>query len=48
MIRKGRFPAVTTSFTPDLAVDHGFLTHPLERLLEGGAKAFVMLGSLGK
>src|SRR5512145_452452 len=48
MIWSGLFPAVTTPFTPDLAVDHGFLSHHLERLLEGGANAFVMLGSLGE
>jgi len=48
MIWKGLFPAVTTPFTPDLAVDHGCLSRHLERLLEGGAKAFVMLGSLGE
>jgi 4-hydroxy-tetrahydrodipicolinate synthase len=48
MIWKGLFPAVTTPFTPDLAVDHAFLARHLERMLAGGAKAFVMLGSLGE
>lgn len=48
MIWKGVFPAVTTPFTPELAVDHAFLASHLERMLEGGAKAFVMLGSLGE
>ncbi len=48
MIWKGVFPAVTTPFTPDLAVDHAFLASHLERMLAGGAKAFVMLGSLGE
>jgi 1-pyrroline-4-hydroxy-2-carboxylate deaminase len=48
MIWKGVFPAVTTPFTPDLSVDHGFLAAHLERLIQGGAQAFVMLGSLGE
>ena len=48
MIWKGVFPAVTTPFTPDLAVDHAFLAMHLERMLQGGAQAFVMLGSLGE
>lgn len=48
MIWKGIFPAVTTPFTPDLAVDHAFLAKHLERMLQGGARAFVMLGSLGE
>ena len=48
MIWQGVFPAVTTPFTPELAVDHAFLTQHLERMLRGGVKAMVMLGSLGE
>lgn len=48
MIWKGIYPAVTTPFTPDLRVDHAFLARHLERLFQGGAQAFVMLGSLGE
>lgn len=48
MIWRGVFPAATTPFTPDLAVDHAFLGRHLERMAEGGASAFVMLGSLGE
>ena len=48
MIWKGVFAAVTTPFAPDLSVDHAFLTRHLERMLVGGVKAFVMLGSLGE
>jgi 1-pyrroline-4-hydroxy-2-carboxylate deaminase len=48
MIWKGVFAAVTTPFAPDLSVDHGFLAEHLERMLAGGVKAFVMLGSLGE
>ena len=48
MIWKGVFAAVTTPFTQDLAVDHGFLARHLERMLAGGVQAFVMLGSLGE
>jgi 1-pyrroline-4-hydroxy-2-carboxylate deaminase len=48
MIWKGVFAAVTTPFTADLNVDHGFLARHLERMLQGGVKAFVLLGSLGE
>jgi 1-pyrroline-4-hydroxy-2-carboxylate deaminase len=48
MIWKGVIPAVTTPFTPTLSVDHAFLAKHLERMLEAGVKAFVMLGSLGE
>ena len=47
MIWQGVFSAVTTPFTADLAVDHDFLAKHLERMLAGGVKAFVLLGSLG-
>lgn len=48
MIWQGLFSAVTTPFTADLAVAHDFLAQRLERMLEGGVKAFVLLGSLGE
>lgn len=44
----GVFPAITTPFTIDGAVDHIFLAHHVERLLEAGSGAIVPLGSLGE
>jgi 1-pyrroline-4-hydroxy-2-carboxylate deaminase len=45
---KGVMPAITTSFTEDLAVDHGFLTKHCRWLLDHGCSGIVALGSLGE
>jgi 1-pyrroline-4-hydroxy-2-carboxylate deaminase len=45
---KGVIPAMTTSFTSDLAVDHSFLTKHCHWLLESGCSGIVALGSLGE
>lgn len=44
----GVMPAMTTPFTPDLAVNHEFLARHAEWLLENGCHGLVMLGSLGE
>ena len=45
---KGVMPAITTSFTEDLRVDHGFLTRHCRWLLDNGCAGIVALGSLGE
>lgn len=45
---KGVMPAITTSFNPDLAVDHGFVAEHCRWLLDNGATGIVALGSLGE
>jgi 1-pyrroline-4-hydroxy-2-carboxylate deaminase len=45
---KGVLPAITTSFTEDLRVDHGFLTKHCRWLLDNGCSGIVALGSLGE
>jgi 1-pyrroline-4-hydroxy-2-carboxylate deaminase len=45
---KGVLPAITTSFTDDLRVDHGFLTQHCRWLLDNGCTGIVALGSLGE
>jgi 4-hydroxy-tetrahydrodipicolinate synthase len=45
---KGVLPAITTSFTKDLRVDHGFLAEHCRWLLDNGCTGIVALGSLGE
>jgi len=45
---KGVMPAITTSFTPDLAVDHAFMAEHCRWLLDNGCTGVVALGSLGE
>jgi 1-pyrroline-4-hydroxy-2-carboxylate deaminase len=45
---KGVIPAITTSFTQDLDVDHSFLTKHCRWLLDNGCAGIVALGSLGE
>jgi 1-pyrroline-4-hydroxy-2-carboxylate deaminase len=45
---KGVMPAITTSFTEDLRVDHSFLTKHCRWLLDNGCAGIVALGSLGE
>jgi dihydrodipicolinate synthase/N-acetylneuraminate lyase len=45
---KGVLPAITTSFTDDLRVDHAFLTQHCRWLLDNGCTGIVALGSLGE
>ena len=45
---KGVLPAITTSFTEDLRVDHSFLTKHCHWLLDNGCAGVVALGSLGE
>jgi dihydrodipicolinate synthase/N-acetylneuraminate lyase len=45
---KGVMPAITTCFTEDLKVDHGFLTEHCRWLLDNGCTGIVALGSLGE
>lgn len=45
---KGVMPAITTSFTKDLSVDHGFLAEHCRWLLDNGCTGIVALGSLGE
>ena len=44
----GVFPAITTPFTADGAVDEAFLTKHVAWLLDAGCKGVVALGSLGE
>jgi dihydrodipicolinate synthase/N-acetylneuraminate lyase len=48
MMWKGVFPAITTPFREDLAVDHEFLARHLEQLAAAGCSGIVALGSLGE
>jgi dihydrodipicolinate synthase/N-acetylneuraminate lyase len=45
---KGVIPAITTGFTEDLRVDHGFMTNHCRWLLDNGCTGVVALGSLGE
>jgi 1-pyrroline-4-hydroxy-2-carboxylate deaminase len=45
---KGVMPAVTTCFSNDLNVDHGFLAEHCRWLLDNGCTGIVALGSLGE
>jgi 4-hydroxy-tetrahydrodipicolinate synthase len=45
---KGVLPAITTSFTQDLAVDHSSVAQHCQWLLENGCAGIVALGSLGE
>ncbi len=45
---QGVFPAITTPFRPDLAVDHEHLARHAAWLIEHGARGIVALGSLGE
>lgn len=45
---KGVMPAITTSFTGNLQVDHGFVTKHCHWLLDNGCTGIVALGSLGE
>jgi len=44
----GVFPAITTPFHADLAVDHAFLARHASWLVENGCQGIVALGSLGE
>ncbi len=44
----GVLPAITTSFTEDLQVDHSSVTHHCRWLLDNGCAGIVALGSLGE
>jgi len=44
----GVMPAITTSFTQDLAVDHRFVAEHCRWLLDNGCTGIVALGSLGE
>jgi 4-hydroxy-tetrahydrodipicolinate synthase len=48
MNRKGVLPAITTGFTEDLRVDHGWMTRHCRWLLDNGCSGIVALGSLGE
>jgi 4-hydroxy-tetrahydrodipicolinate synthase len=45
---KGVMPAITTCFTADLQVDHGFMGRHCGWLLDNGCSGIVALGSLGE
>jgi 1-pyrroline-4-hydroxy-2-carboxylate deaminase len=45
---KGVMPAITTSFTEDLHIDHNFMAVHCRWLLENGCAGIVALGSLGE
>jgi dihydrodipicolinate synthase/N-acetylneuraminate lyase len=45
---KGVIPAITTSFTEDLHIDHGFVAKHCQWLLKNGCAGVVALGSLGE
>lgn len=45
---QGVFPAITTPFGPDHAVDHEFLGDHARRLAAAGSRGIVALGSLGE
>ncbi|HYM07900.1 MAG TPA: dihydrodipicolinate synthase family protein [Terriglobales bacterium] len=45
---KGVMPAITTCFTEDLKVDHGFMARHCRWLLDNGCSGIVALGSLGE
>jgi len=45
---KGVMPAITTCFTEELRVDHGFMAEHCRWLLDNGCSGMVALGSLGE
>jgi 4-hydroxy-tetrahydrodipicolinate synthase len=45
---RGVYPAITTPFREDLAVDHEFLARHVSWLVERGSSGIVALGSLGE
>jgi 1-pyrroline-4-hydroxy-2-carboxylate deaminase len=45
---KGVMPAITTCFTEELRVDHGFMSEHCRWLLDNGCSGIVALGSLGE
>jgi dihydrodipicolinate synthase/N-acetylneuraminate lyase len=45
---KGVMPAITTCFTEELRVDHGFMSEHCRWLLDNGCSGIVTLGSLGE
>src|ERR1700674_1404938 len=45
---KAVMPAITTSFTEDLQIDHDFMARHCRWLLENGSAGIVALGSLGE
>jgi 4-hydroxy-tetrahydrodipicolinate synthase len=45
---KGVMPAITTCFTEELHVDHGFMAEHCRWLLDNGCSGIVALGSLGE
>jgi dihydrodipicolinate synthase/N-acetylneuraminate lyase len=45
---KGVMPAITTCFTEDLRVDHGFMAQHCRWLVDNGCAGVVALGSLGE
>ena len=45
---KGVMPAITTCFTEDLRVDHGFMSGHCRWLLDNGCSGIIALGSLGE
>ena len=45
---KGVMPAITTPFSQNLTIDHGFLAEHCRWLLESGCSGVVALGSLGE
>jgi dihydrodipicolinate synthase/N-acetylneuraminate lyase len=45
---RGVFPAITTPFREDLAVDHEFLASHVDALVRAGCRGLVPLGSLGE
>ena len=45
---KGVMPAITTCFTEDLHIDHGFMAEHCRWLLDNGCTGIVALGSLGE
>jgi len=45
---KGVMPAITTCFTEELHVDHGFMTEHCRWILDNGCSGIVALGSLGE
>ena len=45
---KGVIPAMTTCFTEDLGIDHGFMAEHCRWLLDNGCAGILALGSLGE
>src|SRR5438067_3546357 len=48
MIWRGVMPAITTPFSEDMSVDHGFLARHCSWLVDNGCTGVVALGSLGE